>query len=49
MGLAVARQLAAKGASVVIVARDQAKLLQGLDTVKVSLSLVPFVFMVDGM
>ncbi|KAH0592452.1 hypothetical protein MHUMG1_09839 [Metarhizium humberi] len=34
LGLAVARQLAAKGASVVIVARDQAKLLQGLDTVK---------------
>ncbi|KAK8085898.1 NAD(P)-binding protein [Apiospora hydei] len=34
MGLAVARQLAEKGANVVIVARDQAKLLESLSYVK---------------
>lgn len=35
MGLAVAHQLAAKGANVVIVARDQAKLVDGLAHVQV--------------
>lgn len=38
MGLAVAHQLAAKGANVVIVARDQSKLLEGLAQVKVRLT-----------
>lgn len=35
MGLAVARQLAEKGASVVLVARDEGKLLKGIAHVKV--------------
>lgn len=40
MGLAVAHQLAAKGANVVIVARDQSKLLDGLAHVKVRLKRI---------
>ena len=35
MGLAVARQLAEKGANVVIVARDEVKLLESVTYVKV--------------
>jgi short-subunit dehydrogenase len=41
MGLAVARQLAEKGASVVIVARNEEKLLKGIAHVKVSRKLCP--------
>ena len=37
MGRSVGRQLAEKGASVIIVARDPAKLKEGIDYISVSL------------
>ena len=45
MGLSVARQLAEKGANVVIVARNVEKLQEGM--VHVSVGLIPIIFALD--
>lgn len=42
MGLAAARQLAEKGAHVVIVVRDQQKLIEGLEYIRVGFPLIAF-------
>jgi short-subunit dehydrogenase len=41
MGLELARQLAAKGANIVIVARRQDRLLKGLEIIEVYFSRTP--------
>jgi short-subunit dehydrogenase len=43
MGLQVARQLAVRGANVVIVARDQEKLRQGIEYIMVRHLAIEFV------